>query len=113
DLFVVKLTERVDGDTFKELRNRAKQLGGYYSQYRGGGAIPGFQFTNESDAKSFMAVREGDVDGAGIVEVKAEEREGKAVNKLRALAERIQEDAESRLNADRKTNTARRAAMAS
>ena len=53
DIFVVRLTERVDEDTFKEYRNFARRHGkGYYSSFRG---VNGFVFYTMDDAKAFVA----------------------------------------------------------
>jgi hypothetical protein len=54
DLWVVKMNDRVDKDTYTALNAKAKSLGGYYSSFRGAGAIPGFQFKTEDAARSFM-----------------------------------------------------------
>lgn len=53
-LWVCVLADRVDRDCFVTLRDRAKSFGGWYSRYNGQGAIPGFQFTSESDALAFI-----------------------------------------------------------
>ena len=44
DLFVVKLADRLSADDYKTVLASAKKLGGWYSAFRGNGAIPGFQF---------------------------------------------------------------------
>lgn len=54
DLFVVKMSDRVDKDTYTALNAKAKSLGGWYSSFRGAGAIPGFQFKTEDAARNFM-----------------------------------------------------------
>lgn len=64
DLFVAKVAERVDRDTFNELRSLAKQHGGYYSRFARDGAIPGFQFESDSDRQAFLAAAES----AGVQE---------------------------------------------
>jgi len=53
DLWVVKLVDRVSKDTFNDLLNAAKSLGGWYSAFNKNGAIPGFQFKNEESALNF------------------------------------------------------------
>jgi hypothetical protein len=53
DIWTVKVLDRVDAETFAELRRKAKEEGGYYSSYRGNGAIPGFIFKTEEGAKRF------------------------------------------------------------
>lgn len=54
DLWVVKLADRVDKDTYTALNAEAKRLGGWYSSFRGAGAVPGFQFKSEDAARQFM-----------------------------------------------------------
>lgn len=54
DLFVVKIEEQLDRDTFIQLKERAKSHNGYYSSYRGHGAIPGFHFLDKDHAQSFF-----------------------------------------------------------
>lgn len=44
EIATVKLNHRVDTTEYSRINGRAKQLGGYYSSYRGGGAVPGFVF---------------------------------------------------------------------
>lgn len=111
-LFVVQLSDRVERDVYNGLNAAAKKLGGYYSSFRGAGAVPGFQFKTREDAEKFMAIREGDVSRADKLEEKAEERQEKKVSKLRAVAESLKEKAEEQLSHDRLTNTARRARQA-
>ena len=105
DLFIVSLNERVDGDLYRELNNKAKQLGGYYSRYSRDGAIPGFQFKSEEARKDFLSVLEGD-------SVEKTKQYKDQTESLLGLAERMEARAEEALGQDRKTNTARRANMA-
>lgn len=105
DLFVVTLNERVDGDKYRELNAKAKQLGGYYSKYSRDGAIPGFQFRSEEARSDFLKLLEGEsVEKTKVSKDKTES--------LLALADRMEGVAEDSLGQDRKTNTARRASMA-
>jgi len=106
DLWVVRLSDRVEKDVYQQLNTAAKRLGGYYSSYRGGGAIPGFQFKTEDDAKQFVALRDGDV------QKQKEDKIESASERLKAAAERKAEAAQEELNKDRNTNTVRRARMA-
>lgn len=56
DIFVVKMTgKRVPRETYLELRAAAKDHGGYYSAYKGQGAIPGFVFEEEEQARAMLA----------------------------------------------------------
>lgn len=114
DLHVVTMTQRVERDKYDELNKKAKKLGGWYSSFKGAGAIPGFQFKSEDAAKQFMGLGEGQAaDTSATVEAKAEEKKARVSNKLLDLADSMDEKAAAVLNADRKVNTARRADMAS
>jgi len=53
DLWVVKLVNRVSKDEFNNLLTTAKTLGGWYSSFSSGGAVPGFQFKTEQGAQNF------------------------------------------------------------
>lgn len=113
DIFTVKLSgERLEKDAFSELRNAAKKLGGYYSSYRGGGAVPGFVFKDKSSAENFMSLRDGSEVVSDKIEKKDAKRSETAVSKLREMADKIEAKAEESLNADRRENTARQAAQA-
>lgn len=112
DLFVVQLADRVGSDKFKELSGAAKRLGGYYSSYRGKGAVPGFQFKTRDAAERFRAIREGDVSKADITEKRAEEVKENAITRLRDMADNMAAEANDSLNAERKVNTAKRARQA-
>lgn len=54
NIWVVSLVERVARDKYMELLSHAKELGGYYSRYSKGGAIPGFIFKHAQKAGDFM-----------------------------------------------------------
>lgn len=58
-LYVAQLGDRVETDVFAQLRAVAKQHNGYWSSYRGAGAIPGFQFESEEDRAAFIAKVQG------------------------------------------------------
>jgi hypothetical protein len=98
DLFVISLESRVDKEKYIELNNRAKRLGGYYSSFKGQGAIPGFQFTTKEAANEF----------AQLDQVVTVEKEND-VQTLLDKARHRQEQAEEELNKDRKSNTFKRA----
>tara|TARA_R110002012_G_scaffold262505_1_gene444809 strand:+ start:6077 stop:13843 length:7767 start_codon:yes stop_codon:yes gene_type:complete len=113
DLYVVKLAERVERDKFKELSTKAKQLGGYYSSYSKGDAIPGFQFKTDDAANQFEALLSGkDIDTSNLNEAKVEQRQAKNADKLADMADKLEAKAEEELTRDRQTNTGRRASMA-
>ncbi len=107
DLHVVSLDERVDKETYNKLNERAKKLGGYYSSYNKGGAIPGFQFKDPDKAKEFMSLDELSKGSENL-----QDKETKGSERLRAVADSLREDANERLNRDRLANTNRRARMA-
>lgn len=112
DLFVVTMADRVDRDVFVDLKNKAKQLGGYYSSYRGNGATPGFQFKDRDSAENFISLKEGNVDRSDFTEDKSKSAEQNAAQRLRDMATRMEEKANASLNQDRKTHTARYASQA-
>ena len=112
DLFVVKLSKRVEGDVYADLNRKAKQLGGYYSSYAKGGAVPGFQFRTRDAAEKFVALKEGDVSRKDQMEARETQVQDNAIQRLRAMADKMGADADERLGAERLVNTARRARMA-
>tara|TARA_R110002153_G_scaffold173631_3_gene326450 strand:- start:16951 stop:25440 length:8490 start_codon:yes stop_codon:yes gene_type:complete len=114
DLFVVKMVGRVDKDKFKELSAKSKQLGGYYSSYSKGEAIPGFQFKTVKEADQFEQLLSGaDIDKSDFAEAKAEVKQSKNADKLLSMASKMEEKANEEINRPRQANTARRASMAS
>lgn len=117
DLFVVKLSERVSREDYNTLNAGAKKIGGYYSSFRGGGAIPGFQFTTREQAEAFVKLAGGDSAAAqeAVKERRdafADDRSQTAVERLREMADRLAERADESLGRDRQVNTDRRARMA-
>ncbi|TXH46821.1 MAG: hypothetical protein E6Q97_28735 [Desulfurellales bacterium] len=118
DLFVVKLANRVERDEYLTLNNSAKRLGGSYSSFRGNGAIPGFQFRNREAAEAFRNLVDGDTTQAQELAAQRrdafeDDRSQTAVERLRAMAEKLEAQAEEEENRERKTNTAKRARYAS
>ncbi|WP_341679502.1 PLxRFG domain-containing protein [Comamonas thiooxydans] len=117
DLFVVQLAERVERDAYDTLNSSAKRLGGSYSSYRGNGAVPGFQFRAREAAEAFQKLVAGDTAQAQDLanqrrDAFEDDKSQTTVERLRAMAEALDHDADEQLGADRKTNTARRARMA-
>jgi hypothetical protein len=117
ELFVVQLSERVSREDYDTLNASAKKIGGYYSSYRGGGAVPGFQFTAREQAEAFVKLAQGDRSAAS--EAAAERRDAfeddrsqTAVQRLTEMADRLDERADESLGRERKANTARRAGFA-
>lgn len=50
DIWVVRLEVKVDDNTFAELKSFAKELRGYYSNFKG---VNGFVFKSEEEAEDF------------------------------------------------------------
>lgn len=118
DIFVVQLTDRVERNAYEQLVHSARKLGGYYSSYRGGGAIPGFVFEAREQADAFAALVSGNADAAQEqanerADAFADDRSQSTVERLRTMADRIEERATALANRDRKVNTHRRANIAS
>lgn len=111
-LWVVRLSERVEKHIFNDLNDRAKQLGGYYSSYRGNGAVPGFTFDRKEGAELFIQIKDGDVNAVELRRAINAERIQQRAENLQEKAENMNERATDELNKDRKDNTARRARMA-
>lgn len=117
DLFVVQLDTRVSKEDYTTLAASAKKLGGYYSSFKGGGAIPGFQFTTNDDAKAFLDLAGGNTEAAS--EIAKEKRDAfeddksqSTTERLRTMSYAMRDHAENELTRDRKSNTSRRAGMA-
>jgi len=53
--YVAKFTRRIGDSDYAAEKNRAKQGGGYYSAFKGNGAIPGFQFESAEKRDAFVA----------------------------------------------------------
>ncbi len=111
-IWVVKLSDRISKDDYRDLNSKAKALGGYYSRYAKDGAIPGFQFKDENSAKKFMQLKEQSVSNIDKIEEKTGNTQRKSIERLRNMADRLHNKAEASLNRERKTNTAKRARKA-
>ena len=107
DLHVASLDQRVDRDTYNQLNQRAKKLGGYYSSYAKDGAIPGFQFKDPDKAKEFISLDEINKGADNI-----KNNENKRSAKLSDAADSLRDKANEKLNKNRLTNTSRRADIA-
>ncbi|WP_201270601.1 PLxRFG domain-containing protein [Pseudomonas aeruginosa] len=117
DLFVVQLAERVSREDYDTLNNSAKRLGGSYSSYRGNGAVPGFQFRTREAAEAFRKLVTGDTaDAQAVAEERRDafedDRSQSAAQRLRTMAQALNERADDSLSRVRKQNTDRRARMA-
>lgn len=107
-LFVVKQSARVSDETYKELSAKAKKLGGYYSSYSKGGAIPGYIFKTREAAEQFANINKENAIST-TTETKEEETTVKTVSKLRDNAQKMMDKANEELGRNRLTNTAKRA----
>ncbi|HQZ60219.1 MAG TPA: hypothetical protein PLQ39_11130, partial [Acinetobacter sp.] len=117
DLFVVQLSDRLSTDDYKKVLSEAKKLGGWYSSYKGGGAIVGFQFKDKEAAQAFLALAGGDTTAAKEQlsqkqDDYADNRSQSAAERLLDMADKIEAKANEELDRDRKANTARRARFA-
>lgn len=117
DLFVVQLGERVSDEDYRSLLQGAKALGGYYSRYRGNGAVPGFTFADKGNAESFVRLANGDASEAQAAadarrDAFADDRSQTAVERLNEMADRLESMAAESEGRERKTNTNRRARFA-
>lgn len=117
DLFVVQLDDRLSSDDYKIVLASAKKLGGWYSSFRGKGAVPGFQFKDRSSADAFAALAAGDTTKAEQQvqtsrDVFEDDKSQSAAERLNAMAERLEQRAEEESNRPRLANTARRARFA-
>ncbi|WPJ21802.1 DdrB-like ParB superfamily domain [Pseudoalteromonas phage vB_Pun_Y3] len=101
-IFNVNVISRLGKDAFKEAAAFARSMGGGY--YRSN-----FYFKSVEDAELFSGWVNGEVvDTTEMQAQKTEQRNAKNKDKLQALADRAQEQANEALNADRKTNTVKR-----
>lgn len=117
DLFVVQLADRLSSDDYRTVLASAKNLGGWYSSFRGNGATPGFQFKDRASAEAFLKLAGGDTSTAaaqvkGRIDAYEDDKSQTAAQRLSAMADKMESDADAELNRDRKANTARRASMA-
>jgi hypothetical protein len=113
DIWVVRLDQWIRPSQFEKLREKAYSFGSYYSTYKQEGAIPGFIFQSEETARQFTQLQEGDVDISNIYEERELQRLENRVQSLREKATTLIEMGEEAYNRERKTNTLRRARMAS
>lgn len=107
DIWIVRLSTRVDGDTYKQLAEAAERLGGGWSRYSNG-----FLFWEKEDAETFAGVKDGDVSAGDRWERNRRMREERAADRLAQYAIRKDGAAGDVLAMDRLTNTVRRARIA-
>ena len=113
-LFVVQLGNRVERDEYTQHNQNAKRLGGYYSSYRGNGAIPGFTFKDKGQAEKFHALLGGQEvkrDEKTAEEVSQEKKDART-SALREKASSIKAQGNEKIHYDGKENTYRRSNMA-
>lgn len=118
DLYVVQMGDRVDRDTYNQINAHAKKLGGWYSSYKVGGAVPGFQFKDEAKATEFRgwltgqgaasAAPSAEATPTEVTEPAQTDSKSKQVEALRARANTLRDKATAALNAERKENTNKR-----
>jgi len=117
-IWTVVLDARISSEEFRAARERAKANGGYYSSFRGGGAVPGFVFRDETKARTFASAYVGASEAAETPSPSAPEQtpeqtpEEVAASRLRDQAASLRDQANEALAKDRLANTARRASMA-
>jgi hypothetical protein len=120
-IWTVVLDARISDEQFRAARERAKANGGYYSSFRGGGAVPGFVFRDETKARTFASAYGGTSEATETAssapeqtpEQKPEQTpEEVAAARLRDQAASLRDQANEALAKDRLANTARRASMA-
>ena len=58
-LFVATAQDRVSAEEYQAMNAVAKKHGGYYSSFRGNGAVPGFQFPSEDARIQFLSEMQG------------------------------------------------------
>ena len=111
-LWIVQLSQRVERETYKHLKEKAQELGGFFSDFKKEDA--GFQFYDEAAAKLFMELMDGDVDNAVANEARKIRKMENASERFFAVAETLEKNCQVVLNADetKLKNTVRRADMA-
>ncbi len=117
NIWTVQLADRLAPDEYAKANAHAKSIGGYYSSFRGNGAIPGFVFKTDAAARQFADKFGGFGEAAQAAEPVTEPEKpgplhGNAPARLREQADNAHARAQESLSADRKVNTARRANMA-
>jgi predicted small secreted protein len=106
DLFVVQLSDRLSADDYRTVLAGAKRMGGWYSSFRGKGAVPGFQFKRREDAEAFLKLAGGDVTAAKDQVAQrrdafADDKSQSAVERLTEMADRMEQDADAEASRDR------------
>ena len=111
-LWIVQLSHRVERATYKHLKEKARELGGFFSDFKKEDA--GFQFYDEAAATSFTELLDGDVDNAEANEARKIRKMENASERFYAVADTLEKNCQEILSADetKLKNTVRRAGMA-
>lgn len=91
NVYIVTLAERVDRDEFDRLRSEAKALGGWYSR-KWQGSPAGFAFADRTVAERFIGGEQ-----AKPTETRTAERKVNRAEKLRELADRMEDTIQHKL----------------
>jgi GNAT superfamily N-acetyltransferase len=105
-IFNVKVIDRLGKDKFKESAAMARSMSGGY--WRGNFYFPSIEQANQF--KNWMQGEDADLSEKS--EERRQQKLERASDRMRDIAERLKSDADENLNADRNTNTLRRADMA-
>ena len=110
-LWIVQLGSRVEKETFRELKGKAKMLGGWWSSFKKTDA--GFQFYTEEAATRFTDLLSSDADREDILTARKERKELTAAERLHELAETLTARADETIESSHASlqNTARRASI--
>lgn len=101
-IYNVNLETRLGIEKFKEAASMARQLGGGY--WRGN-----FWFPTEEKAQQFTDWLRGDsIDHSATDAERQQRKQEKQTERLASSSDRLRDNAENRLNADRKVNTVKR-----
>ncbi|MCC6229060.1 MAG: hypothetical protein IT432_07535, partial [Phycisphaerales bacterium] len=109
-LWIVQMSGRVDGDTYKSLNEAAKKLGGWWSSFKK--ESTGFQFKTKAAADEFVQINQKSITTEATDKAREENQAEKAAARLIEMADAKIEAADEELGRDRNTNTVRRARMA-
>ncbi|TPI86408.1 methyltransferase [Mesorhizobium sp. B2-8-9] len=105
-MFICIMPERVDRETFDALRDKAEELGGWYS--KPWGRTPGgFAFKVRDKAESFAGSTVQPVAESAVDEIKQAAPRADMADKLRRLADDMQGEIDGKMR-DRLTNTPKR-----
>lgn len=111
-LWIVQLSNRVERETFKQLKAQAKEFGGWFSDFKAADA--GFQFYDQTAAESFSKLLDADVDNTAAQQAAKIRKMDNASQRFQAVADNLERDCTAVLEADpqKLKNTSRRAEMA-